>query len=137
MDGGVGLMLQWQKVEIAIRGLAEKEGALARAPGTLRRALNVEFDKAGELNKRRGYRRVGTSVDLQGNTMERVFCGVMTYGTELLLYGHEFLYTVSSERGEVDGASCIRRGPVLRGNYTTQHIVSSSLGSEVLPEEEA
>ncbi len=127
-------MLQTQNIDVEIQGLSQKGSDLASVPGTLDRAINVEFDTPPDLNKRRGYRRIATSVDLQGNTVEAVFCAVATFGNELVVYGSEFLYAVVSDRGEVDGASIVRRGPVNRGNYTVSHVVSSSLASEAPPE---
>lgn len=122
-------------VEVVFEGLGQKTSTRTKAPGRLRTAQNVVFDKSGELNKRRGYTRVdmddGTD-EVLNNALEGLFLNVGTFRDRLFVYGAEFLYDVASLSGSLDGtAFVVRRGPVLRGQYSVQHVVSSSSGTEV------
>jgi hypothetical protein len=121
--------LDFQPVQIVLEGLDQKTDAKMRAPGKLASAINVEFDKVGTLNKRRGYRRV-VMTEIHGEGVESVFCNVATFQGELLVYGAEYLYAVASITAAVDGASLAVRGPVLRGNCGVTHIASSTLSEE-------
>lgn len=122
--------LQFDTVQIVFEGLDQKTDHKLRAPGKLASAINVEFDKVGSLNKRRGYRRISTSVTAHGQTPESVFTSVATYHGELLLLGEEYAYAVGATTAIVDGASLIRRGPVLRGCYRVRDIAQATIGDD-------
>jgi hypothetical protein len=121
--------LDFQPVQIVLEGLDQKTDSKMRAPGKLASAINVEFDKVGALNKRRGYRRVTTSTTTHGQTPEAVFTAVATYNGELVVIGEEYLYAVGAIAADIDGGSLIRRGPVLRGSYRVRDIAQASIGS--------
>lgn len=126
--------LDFQPVQVVLEGLDQKTDHKLRAPGKLASAINVEFDKVGALNKRRGYRRV-TMVEVHNEGVESVFCNVATWQGELLVYGSEYLYAVASVTAALDATGAIAanlavRGPVLRGNGGVRHIASSTLSEE-------
>lgn len=118
--------IQFEPVQIVLEGLDQKTDHKLRAPGKLASAINVEFDKVGALNKRRGYRRV-TMQEIHDEGAESVYCNLAVFQGELLVYGSEYLYSV----GDIGGATPLSvRGPVLRGNGDTRHIASSTLSEE-------
>lgn len=118
-----------QPVQIVLTGLDEKSDVKLRVPGKLDEALNVEADKQGALNKRRGYRRVVLD-EIHGDGLESVFCNVAPFRGELLLYGSEYLYSVVGITTEITQGTIASRGPVLRGNCGVRHITSSSISEE-------
>lgn len=120
--------IQFEPVQIVLEGLDQKTDHKLRAPGKLASAINVEFDKVGALNKRRGYRRVTTSVTAHGQTPEAVFTSVATYNGELVLIGQEYVYAIGSISAALDGGSLVRRGPVLRGSYRVRDIMQATIG---------
>lgn len=120
--------LDFQPVQIVLEGLDQKTDHKLRAPGKLASAINVEFDKVGSLNKRRGYRRVSTSVTTHGQTPESIFTSVAVYQGELAVLGEEYVYALGAATAIVDGASLIRRGPVLRGCYRVRDIAQATIG---------
>ena len=50
-----------ENVEVLFSGLDQKTSSVLTAPGKLERAENIEFDKAGELNKRAGYQAISNT----------------------------------------------------------------------------
>lgn len=129
--------LQFQEIEIPLGGGPdEKTGRLLRTPGVIRAAINADHRQAGIIRKRRGYTRV--DLDAVVNTTddsEEKFHAVATYRGELVIIGSDHLYAIVSLDGNLTGdnasATIIRRGAIPRGGFAIQHVVSSSLGSEV------
>lgn len=120
--------LQTQTVEVALAGLDQKTDALAVIPGPLLRADNVEFDKNGALNKRRGYRTVSLSGgDVLGQTLDAMFQAVFTFRGELVVLGVTKLYTVASPTNSIGNSSraWVERGPVPRGHIRMLSVATS------------
>jgi len=129
--------MEWTEVEIPLgEGPDEKTARLLRAPGVLRAPLNVDNRTSGMLRKRRGH----TLVDLDAvvnvaEDSEDVFHALGLLRGELVVIGHDYLYAVVSLGGNVTGlhasGTINRRGPVIRGGYAIEHVVSSSMGTEI------
>lgn len=121
-------MMDFTDVEVVLEGLDQKTDRKAKTPGKLREAINVEFDKANALNKRRGYVRVPTGTDVTGAASEAVFLASATYRQELVLYGSEFMSSVVAVGADVSSAAIVRRGPSLPGSYRVHQVFASSIG---------
>jgi hypothetical protein len=121
-----------QLVTINIAGLSQKIDPKARQHGTLERADNVEFEKAGTINKRRGYRYVSTfGGDVNNNPAPQLFCAVAQHRDELLMVSDD-LWSVLSPIRDVDGTGVILRGPMPRGGYRIRAIVGTGVSEEDL-----
>lgn len=124
--------LPTQPVTIQITGLSQKTDEKARIHGTLERADNVEFEKAGTLNKRRGYRYLDTSNnDINGNAPPELFSAVAQFRDELVLLS-DHLWSVVSPTRSVDGSSVVLRGPLPRGGYRVRAVIGDGVGEEDL-----
>ncbi len=122
----------FQRVEVVFKGLDQKTDAKVTTPGTLTDARNVVFDKAGRLDKRRGFTRIDLDNEVQGNTTDLVFFNVTTYRESLVLHGAEHVYAVADRDSQINGTDAlVERGPCLRGQFSIQHVVSSPHGQEV------
>ncbi len=124
-------MLETTDVEVVLEGLSQKSDRKVTTPGKLRSAQNVEFDKSGSLNKRRGYTRVDLDDTIGSVTSDAVYLNVATLADELVVYGAGRLWSVASIDSSIGaGEAMVLRGPVLKGGYSIQHVFSSSLGDE-------
>lgn len=111
--------LPTQTIEIPLSsGLDQKTGELKRAPGTLRRAINVETDKVGRINKRRGYQHVNPAnlvVSRFANDVVLLACA--TLRNELVIYAYDTVLALGSRDSQLRGEDAvIYRGPSNRGN---------------------
>lgn len=126
--------LQEQLVEVLFEGLEQKTDSKVLKAGKLTRAANVEFDKAGVLNKRRGFRRYvftgGTQIGAFGNDMEDQVIRTTTHKDELLLFGIGWLWAIGSKTSSIDGKAAVRRGRLSPGNTRVWHIATVGEGSE-------
>lgn len=121
-----------QPVVINVAGLSQKVDPKARVQGTLEVADNVEFEKAGTLNKRRGYRYIDTSSgDINDNASPTLFSAVAQYRDELVMLSDD-LWSVVSPIREVDSTSIVRRGPLPRGGYRVRAVIGDGVGEEDL-----
>lgn len=128
--------LEMQLVEIVPEGLDQKTDAQQRIPGKLERAINIEFDKTGALNMRRGYQRaaLGTAIGAPAGIVDEVFLNAGTYDDELLLFGYDYLYALGSRASTLGGTRrYIYRGPLNRGTVRLQHVAVSGLTDEANP----
>lgn len=108
--------LEKQTIEIVFGGLAEKADDKMRKPGDLEHAKNVEFDKDGALNKRKGYQWVKTtSNDIYDDAVEDIFHAVGVFGDRLVVFGHDYVYEVPAKSDLTSDRCLKRRGPTLRG----------------------
>lgn len=114
--------LPTQNVEVLIQGLAQSVDPNVHPHGALVVADNVEFDKSGSLNKRRGYRRVSLVDDINNTPIAEVFSAVAVFDDELVLFSDN-IYSIVDARAGVDGTSAILRGPSQRGAYRLRTIV--------------
>lgn len=121
--------LDQQNFEISFEGLSQKTSDKVIKAGALTRAENVEFDKAGQLNKRRGYRRYtfsgGSGIGALGRNMENQVFRVTTFKDELLIMGH-WLWAIVDKGSNVDGRAAVRRGRLAPCNVQTRYIVGST-----------
>lgn len=120
-------MLQTSNVEVLIEGLTQGVAEDVQPHGALVVADNVEFDKMGAANKRRGKRRVVLPNDINGVSIAEVFSAVATYDDELVLFS-DHVYAIVDVGGGVDGTSVIRRGPALRGAYRLRDVIGDGIG---------
>lgn len=113
--------LETEVIEVLFEGLDQKTDGKVIKAGKLTRAVNVEFDKAGALNKRRGFRRFTFSGASQmgalGETMETQAIRVATYRDELLVFGVRWLWSIASKTSQLSGSrAAVKRGPLSPGN---------------------
>lgn len=120
-------VLERSVVEVLVEGLSQGVDPAVKPHGRLDAADNVEFDRAGALNKRRGMRRVALPNDIDGHAIAEVFSAVAIFDDELVLFSDD-LYAVVSPRGGVDGTTVVRRGPVLRGAYVLRDVIADGIG---------
>jgi hypothetical protein len=121
-----------QPIEIFIEGLSQHVDEKARPQGKLDRADNVAFDKAGQLNKRRGYRAISLLAgDIHDNPAPELFTVVAQFRDELVLLS-DSLWSVVSPIGEVDATSVVLRGPLPRGGYRVRAVIGDGVGEEDL-----
>lgn len=119
-----------QNVEILIEGLAQHLDEKVRPHGKLDRADNVEFDKAGAANKRRGYRTISiTGADINGVTAPELYSALAVFRDELLLLS-DHVFACVSPIDEIDGTSFVLRGPLPRGAYRVRAVVGDGVGDE-------
>jgi hypothetical protein len=114
------MALETEVVEILFEGLDQKTDGKVLKAGKLTRAVNVEFDKAGALNKRRGFIRYQFSgadeIGALGTTMETQAIRVATYRDELLIFGVGWLWSLASKTESLNGTAAVRRGRLSPGN---------------------
>lgn len=120
--------LEQQNFEIMFEGLAQKTSDRTIKAGALTRAQNVEFDKNGQLNKRRGYRRYrfdgAAQIGAVNRTMESQAFRVTTFKDELLIMGH-WLWAIVDKNSGVDGRAAVRRGRLAPCNVQTRYIAGA------------
>lgn len=131
--------LEFQLFEIVLGGLSQKESPLTRAPGKLERAVNVEFDKTGRLNKRRGYQRVDTSQVVNRFDTDAVMLHVCTHGNEVVVFTYDYVIGMVSKdalptQSGPSQAAFVYRGPNNRGNCRLHHVSTArtSAGTVVI-----
>lgn len=122
--------LEQQNFEIVFEGLAQKTSDRTIKAGSLVTAINVEFDKAGQLNKRRGYRRYrfegAAQIGAFGRTMETQALRVSTFQDELLIFGVSWLWSIGSKTSNLDTKAAVRRGRLNPGNTRRRVIFSAA-----------
>lgn len=116
----------YQMVEVILtQGLEQKVDSKSTTQGRLQDAQNVEFDKAGQLNKRRGYAAIDMTSDALGVTSEETFLNVAVFDDELVVFGYDYLYSlVSKDGGIATSKYIVRRGPVPRATVRRQDIAT-------------
>lgn len=123
--------LQPQILPVQFLGLAQKSGRIARPPGTLDRAINVEFQKladgaGSQLNKRRGYKRVPPTAAVNRYTDDVVYMAVATWKGELVLMTYDHVAAVVEPDARLRGVDAlVYRGPVNRGVARLERVSSS------------
>lgn len=126
--------LQFQTVELPLGGLAEKSSPLARQPGALERAINVEFDKTGQLNKRRGYQYVSIFDTVNAGTDDGVMCHLAAFRGELVIFTRTRVAALASRESMLRGADAIvYRGPNGMGACASRLLTMSGM-SDNYPE---
>lgn len=123
--------IQLQNVEVPFGALDQKSSPLVSANGALEHAINVEFDKVGVLNKRRGYQFVDTTeVVSKLDDVDDVVIAVTTHRNELLVVTYDRVLALGSKDmalmpSGASPAAFVYRGPNNRGACRL-HYVSTS-----------
>ena len=128
--------VQYQAVEIVFtQGLDQKRDGKSTVEGKLVQADNVEFDKYGALNKRRGYESITITSEAFGETTEDTYTHLAVYEDELIIIGYSHIYSLASVSGSLPGTRYIvKRGPIPRGNIRRQDVATSRTGDDsVIP----
>lgn len=124
-------MLQFQTISITLGGLDQKVGPLSRAPGALERAVNVEFDKTGQLNKRRGYQFVDMGEHVGAFTNDEVLSHLAVLRGELVIFTRGYIAGLGSREGALRGEDTIvYRGPNNCGACSSGFVSVSRLSDE-------
>ncbi len=123
------MAIETQNVEILFEGLEQKTDSKILKAGKLTRAQNVEFDKGGTLNKRRGFRRYrfdgSPQIGALGTTMETQAFRVATFRDELLIFGVSWLWSIS-KADLATSAHAVRRGRLSPGNLRVVHVATAT-----------
>jgi hypothetical protein len=123
-----------ETVELEFIGTDQKKDSRKLPPGGLTIAENVVFDKTGRIDKRRGYGRHEVVEDVNGIPIQpgNVFTNVGTRADELVVFGVEWLYAVTSRTSAMDNATgLVRRGPIARMNIRSQAIAVAPITENV------
>ena len=128
------MALQWEPIEIVLtKGLDQKRDGKLTQPGKLETAINVEFDKAGALNKRRGYGRPQWVSADGGTGSLGVNIGIRK--DELSIFTYNDLYALGSLTDQLfSSKTWVLRGPAPRGNVV-KHVVATSRSGSDQPQE--
>ncbi len=116
-----------ETAEIVLRGLDQKTSAKLQAPGTLERARNVAFDKAGQLDKRTGYLQLEATQG-DGVVMPAVLSRLLVDGDELVVAStvQAFALEDVSEGLQSATRALVRRGYISHGNVSTFTVAVST-----------
>jgi len=116
-----------ENVEVVLRGLDQKTSAKLQAPGTLERARNVQFDKAGQLDKRTGYLQL-EATQLDGVVMPAVLSRVFADRDELVVASATYAFALQDPSEGMQGATraLVRRGHISHGNVSTFTVAVST-----------
>lgn len=119
--------LPTQSIEVSLAGgLDQKTGELKRAPGHLERAINVETDKIGRLNKRKGYRLVSMDDAFTSYDRDVIMQHLATRRGELVVISYDNIISLGSQGSNMNGSvAASYRGPCNRGNGRLIHISTS------------
>ena len=116
-----------ENAEIVLRGLDQKTSAKLQAPGTLERARNVAFDKAGQLDKRTGYAQLeATQVD--GVVTPAVLSRLAVDRDELLVMSQSAAFAVLDAAEGMQGLerAMVSRGVMSHGNVSSFTVAVST-----------
>jgi hypothetical protein len=123
--------VQYDTIQIPlVRGVDEKSDTKVAQPPSLLQAINVEVDKTGKIQKRRGFMRVDTNDEVfnSGDT-ERVFHHITTYDGELVMFGYDYLYAdVSKDASVQTSKSTVLRGRLIRSTVDVIDVAGSGGG---------
>lgn len=126
--------LETEVIEIVFKGLGQKTDSKVLEAGELTAAKNVEFDKAGTLNKRRGYERyafgnASGTIGAFGETMDAQAMRVVSFGDELLVFAAGNLWSIGSKTRDLDTRAAVLRGRVSACNTRRRRIYTAPEGT--------
>lgn len=122
------MALEPTNIELVLRGVQQKSDDVTRAPDRLRHAINVEFDKDGLLNKRRGYQFVALDNTVNLFDDDEVFIGLATYRGELVVFSYDHVCALGSRDSALRGADAlVYRGPNNRIACSLEHVATANL----------
>jgi hypothetical protein len=120
--------LEWTNIELVLRGVQQKADDVTRPPDRLKHAINVEFDKDGVLNKRRGYQHVDLSNTVNLFDDDEVFVNVTTFRGELVVFSYDHVCAVGSRDSAMRGTDAlIYRGPNNRVSCSLEFVTTANL----------
>ncbi len=120
--------LPGENVEVVFAGLDQKTASPLTAPGELETADNIEFDKSGQLNKRRGYQDIESDTAADGDTMPAVFHRVVVgERDEVLVISDASCWSLEaqSERLQTGPRGFVDRGPAIVGGVSVVEVYTS------------
>ncbi len=116
--------LPGENVEIVLQGLDQKTSAKLTAPGKVERARNVQFDKAGQLDKRDGYLML-ESAQADGMAMPAHQARLAQLGDELLMLSPVYAFAMHDPGEGLQGSTRAmkRRGLISSGSISASTVV--------------
>jgi hypothetical protein len=119
--------LPGENVEIVLQGLDQKTSAKLTAPGTVERARNVQFDKAGQLDKRDGYLLL-ENAQVDGVAMPAHQARLAQLGDELLMLSPVYAFAMHdpAEGLQSSTRAMKRRGLISSGTVSASTVVVST-----------
>lgn len=122
------MAVEFKPVEVVLEGLDQKTSHVARTPGKLEHAINVEYDKTGAINKRLGYQYVDLSNTVNLFDDDEVFIGLSTFRGELVVFSYDHLCALGSRDAALRGAdSLVYRGPNNRVHCALEFVATANL----------
>jgi hypothetical protein len=114
--------------------VAQKHDGITRPPDMLEYGINIEFDKDGILNTRRGYQFVDLRETVNRADDDDVFCAVTTYRDELVVFSYDYVEALGSKDAQLRGEDAlVYRGPSNRGAAKLEHVSTSELSAVIRP----
>ena len=124
--------LEFRPVTVVLKGVAQNFDDKTRPSDLLTYAKNVEFDRDGVLNKRRGYQIVGID-NVVGEPFgpDDFAIRLATRADELLVITHDQVLALGSKDEALRGADAFTyRGPNNRGHVRLRSITVSTATDE-------
>jgi hypothetical protein len=121
-----------ENVEIVLQGLDQKTATKLVAPGRLERALNVQFDKAGQLDKRTGYTALA-ALQADGVGLPNVMSRFVRDGDALVVLSTSRAFALhdADEGLQSSDRAMTSRGWVSSGNISKLTIAVSTDSEDV------
>jgi hypothetical protein len=121
--------LDFQKIDVLLTALDEGTASKRSLPGALDLCENATFPKSGRIDKRYGYALVpvGTLADGSALRPRNVFHGAFVAQGELVIVGHDWLFSLVDREGQIGDGALVRRGPTPRGNADVMGIITSQI----------
>lgn len=121
-----------ENVEIVLSGLDQKTSAKLTAPGKVERARNVQFDKAGQLDKRDGYLML-ENTQADAASLPAHNARLAQAGDELLLLSPVYAFAMhdASEGLQSTTRAMVRRGLVSSGTVSAFSVVVGTDSEEL------
>ncbi len=122
-----------ENVEVVFQGLDQKTAATLTSPGRLETATNVEFDKSGQLNKRRGYQEIESGTGADGESIPTVLHRLALLDDELVVLSDTTCWALGarSEALQTGDRGLVARGPSLVGGVSVVDVYSTHDSEEV------
>lgn len=130
--------LNWQNVPVNFLGLDKKTDERQLEPGKLSQADNVEILQTGKLDRRRGYLRLNTVVDVAGTDLgqHQLFHRLAVYGQRLVILAHDRILAVADRNSALSAPSSttsgiINHGPIPRASIAAFHVHTGNVLGDV------
>ncbi len=124
------MALPGENVEIVLSGLDQQTTAKLTAPGKLDRARNVQFDKAGQLDKRDGYLMLENG-QADGVAMPAHQARLAQLGDELLMLSPVYAFAMHDpEEGLQSSTRALKRRGLIGSGSISAFTVAVGTDSE-------